>query len=173
VKEKLSWIYRDMRSRCRTFAVFALLALAACQSAPVQHAGFTDAQIAMLKQQGFQQNDDGWFFGLADKVLFDTDADVVKTESRTAIERVGRALVGVGITHLRVDGYTDASGSDAYNLHLSQARADAVANVLIEAGMPREAIHSRGLGKQNPVADNSTAAGRAENRRVALIVSTP
>jgi outer membrane protein OmpA-like peptidoglycan-associated protein len=58
-------------------------------------------------------------------------------------------------------------------LHLSQARADAVANVLIEAGMPRDAIQSRGLGKQNPVADNGTAAGRAENRRVALIVSAP
>jgi len=162
-----------MRGRCRAFAVFALLALAACQSTPVRHAGFTDAQIAMLKQQGFQQNDDGWFFGLADKVLFDTDADVVKTASRTVIERVGHALVGVGITRLRIDGYTDASGSDAYNLHLSQARAEAVANVLIEAGMPRDAIQSRGLGKQNPVADNSTAAGRAENRRVALVVSTP
>jgi hypothetical protein len=46
-----------------------------------------------LKRQGFQQNDDGRFFGLADKVLFDTDADVVKTESRTVIERVGHALV--------------------------------------------------------------------------------
>src|ERR1700722_10579924 len=160
-----------MRGRCRAFALSALLALAACQSAPVQHAGFTDAQIAVLKQQGFQQNDEGWFFGMADKVLFDTDADVVKTESRTVIERVGHALAGVGITHLRIDGYTDASGNDAYNLHLSQARADAVANVLIEAGMPRDAIQSRGLGKQNPVADNSPARGRGENRGVGLLSS--
>jgi outer membrane protein OmpA-like peptidoglycan-associated protein len=172
---KLHRICHDiLRGRWAVIALMAALTVVAgCQSAPQVQGGLSPAQIAVLKEQGFKPGDDGWTFGLADKVLFDTDADVLKVESRPGVERIGRALVGVGITHLRVDGYTDSSGSDAYNLKLSHNRAAAVASLLAGTGIPRATMEIRGLGKANPVADNSTPAGRLENRRVAIIVLVP
>ena len=172
---KLHRIWSDIvGGRWAALAVMAaLMTLAGCQSVPVKQGGLNPAQIAVLKQQGFTQGDDGWTFGIADKVLFDVDVDALKDDNRHVVERIGHALVGVGITHVRVDGYTDSVGSDAYNLKLSQSRAAAVADLLVGAGIPRANMETRGLGKKNPVADNSTAAGRNENRRVAIVILAP
>jgi len=65
-------------------------------------------------------------------------------------------------------GYTDSTGSDAYNLKLSQKRADAVRNEMIKRGVPADRITATGYGEANPVGDNATKAGRAQNRRVEL-----
>jgi outer membrane protein OmpA-like peptidoglycan-associated protein len=173
---KLQQFWNDMvRGRWAALAMMAaLVALAGCQTAPpVKQVGLSPAQITVLKQQGFVQGDDGWTFGIADKVLFDVDADVLKADSRPVVERIAHALVNAGITHLRVDGYTDSQGSDTYNLKLSLSRATAVSELLAGAGIPRASMEIRGLGKKNPVADNSTAAGRLENRRVAIVILTP
>ncbi len=152
----------------------ALVTLAGCQTAPpIKQGGLSSEQITVLKQQGFVQSDDGWTFGIADKVLFDVDADFLKADSQPVVERIAHALVSAGITHLRVDGYTDSQGSDTYNLKLSLSRATAVADLLAGAGIPRANMEIRGLGKKNPVADNSTAAGRLENRRVAIVILGP
>jgi OmpA-OmpF porin, OOP family len=66
-------------------------------------------------------------------------------------------------------GYTDSIGSDAYNEKLSQRRAEAVKQYLVQKGVDPSRIAVRGLGKTNPVATNATAEGRAENRRVEII----
>ena len=65
-------------------------------------------------------------------------------------------------------GYTDSVGSDAYNLRLSQRRADAVRKEMIKRGAPADRITAKGYGEANPIGDNSTKAGRAKNRRVEL-----
>jgi hypothetical protein len=70
-----------------------------------------------------------------------------------------------------VEGYTDNVGSDEYNLKLSQERADAVQAFLVSQGVQPDNISGQGYGKAQPVADNSTNAGRAQNRRVELVVS--
>jgi hypothetical protein len=70
-----------------------------------------------------------------------------------------------------VEGYTDNIGSDEYNQKLSQQRADAVRDFLVVQGVQAGNITSTGYGKSQPVADNSTNAGRAQNRRVQLVVS--
>ncbi len=145
-------------------------ALAGCQTTPVH--GLTPEQIAALKAEGFKQTDEGWEFGLADTVLFDTDKFVVRDAARETVARIGRTLVKVGLDSVRVYGYTDSVGSDTYNEQLSARRADAVAGVLVDAGMQRAGIQTIGAGKRNPVADNSTPAGRAQNRRVAIVIST-
>ncbi|VVE14640.1 putative lipoprotein YiaD [Pandoraea cepalis] len=145
-------------------------ALAGCQTTPVH--GLTAEQIAALKSEGFTQTDDGWEFGLSDKVLFDTDEFVIHDAARQTVARIGRTLLKVGLNSVSVYGYTDSVGSDTYNEQLSARRADVVANVLVEAGMQRAAIQTIGAGKRNPVADNSTATGRAQNRRVAIVIST-
>lgn len=73
---------------------------------------------------------------------------------------------------VRVEGHTDSQGAAAANLALSQRRADAVRDALASAGVADERIQSVGLGADQPVADNASAAGRARNRRVEIIVSS-
>lgn len=147
----------------------AVLALTGCQTAPQK--GLTPAQIAVLKQQGFELTDEGWAFGLSGKVLFGSDDDSLNSASTDIVERIGKALLGVGINRVRVDGHTDASGKEAYNEQLSVRRARSVAKVLTTVGMKEENIQLRGLGSSVPVATNTTTAGRTENRRVAIVVS--
>lgn len=147
----------------------ALLALTGCQTAPQK--GLTPAQVAVLKQQGFELTDEGWAFGLSGKVLFGSDVESLNRQSTDIVERIGKALLGVGIDHVRIDGHTDASGKEAYNQQLSVRRAKSVATVLTAVGMPEQNIQLQGLGSSQPVASNDTAAGRTENRRVSIVVS--
>ncbi|ALM87078.1 hypothetical protein ASB57_18525 [Bordetella sp. N] len=146
------------------------LLLAACQSVPQ---GLTPAQVAVLKEEGFSQTDEGWEFGISDKVLFDTDQAVVKPASVDNIKRLASRLLDVGLNRMRLDGHTDNRGSDAHNQQLSERRAQAVADIVIAAGMPAANVLVRGQGAGHPVADNGSAAGRAENRRVAVVIVTP
>ncbi|MCP1508834.1 outer membrane protein OmpA-like peptidoglycan-associated protein [Pseudomonas marginalis] len=147
----------------------ALLALSGCQTAPPK--GLSPAQVAVLKQQGFEPTDDGWAFGLSGKVLFGSDIESLNAPSTEIVERIGKALLGVGIDRVRVDGHTDASGKESYNQQLSLRRAKSVATVLTRVGMKEQNIQLRGLGSSQPVASNDTAAGRTENRRVSIVVS--
>jgi outer membrane protein OmpA-like peptidoglycan-associated protein len=148
----------------------ALLALSGCQTAPPK--GLSPAQVAVLKQQGFEPTDDGWAFGLSGKVLFGSDVESLNAPSTEIVERIGKALLGVGIDRVRVDGHTDTSGKESYNQQLSLRRAKSVATVLTRVGMKEQNIQLRGLGSSQPVAANDTAAGRTENRRVSIVVST-
>ena len=70
---------------------------------------------------------------------------------------------------VNVDGYTDAIGTEAYNLKLSERRADAVVNYLEQQGIPASRLIPHGYGKTNFVASNDTPEGRAQNRRVELV----
>jgi len=70
----------------------------------------------------------------------------------------------------RIEGYTDSEGTDLFNQKLSQARADLVRNTLIKQGMNENNLVAVGFGENNPIASNETAAGKAENRRVVIVV---
>jgi len=131
----------------------------------------TPAQIAVLKDQGFTLTESGWELVVPDKVLFGFDEDMVSVEQQIALTRVARTLRSAGIDALRVDGHTDAVGTLEYNQQLSLRRAQAVARVLLACGFDSNHLDVRGFGKTRPVADNRTAAGRAENRRVSIIVT--
>ena len=148
--------------------LLACLALGGCQTAPPK--GLSPAQVAVLKQQGFELTDDGWAFGLSGKVLFGSDVETLNKPSTDIVERIGKALVGAGIERVRVDGHTDASGKELYNQALSLRRAESVGKVLSSVGMKQQNIQLRGLGSSEPVAENTTAAGRTENRRVSIVV---
>ncbi|WP_460164824.1 OmpA family protein [Pseudomonas sp. S1_G07] len=146
----------------------AFLALGGCQTAPPK--GLTPAQIAVLKQQGFKLTDEGWAFGLSGKVLFGSDVETLNPPSTEIVQRIGKALLGVGIQRVRIDGHADASGKEAYNQQLSMRRAKSVATVLTGVGMKEENVQLRGLGSSYPVASNDTVEGRTENRRVSIVV---
>ncbi|AMB81195.1 MULTISPECIES: OmpA family protein [Pseudomonas] len=148
--------------------LLAMLSLTGCQTAPPK--GLTPAQIAVLKQQGFELTDEGWAFGLSGKVLFGSDLEVLNPQSQEIVERIGKALLAADIQRVRVDGHTDSSGSNAYNEQLSVRRANSVVKVLTKVGMQPENVEVRGLGSRVPVASNSTRSGRTENRRVAIVV---
>jgi outer membrane protein OmpA-like peptidoglycan-associated protein len=163
-----SFIPRSLRMFTITL-LLAVLTLTGCQTAPQK--GLTPAQIAVLKQQGFELTDEGWAFGLSGKVLFGSDVDSLNAQSTQIVERIGKSLLGVGIERVRVDGHTDASGKEAYNEQLSLRRAKSVGNVLAASGMKQENIQLRGLGSSEPVAPNNSATGRTENRRVSIVVS--
>ncbi|WP_429544616.1 OmpA family protein [Pseudomonas frederiksbergensis] len=156
--------------RLFTISLFlALLALTGCQTAPQK--GLTPAQIAVLKQQGFEMTDDGWAYGLSGKVLFGSDVESLNPASTEIVERIGKALLSVEIERVRIDGHTDASGKESYNEQLSLRRANSVGKVLATVGIKEENIQLRGLGSSKPVASNDTAVGRTENRRVSIVVS--
>ncbi|RNF84368.1 OmpA family protein [Montanilutibacter psychrotolerans] len=80
------------------------------------------------------------------------------------------AYVKTGGGAVRIEGHTDSDGNAAGNLALSQRRADAVRDALVAAGVPRSRVQAVGRGQAEPVADNGSAAGRARNRRVEVIV---
>ncbi|MES3712112.1 OmpA family protein [Pseudomonas putida] len=150
--------------------LLAVLALTGCQSTPPK--GLTPEQIAVLKREGFTPTDEGWAYDLSGKVLFGSDLDGLNDQSQAIVERIGKALLGVGIQGVRVDGHADSSGKAAYNQQLSERRAQSVTKALVGVGMQAQNIQSRGLGSSQPVADNRTSAGRTENRRVSIVVAS-
>ncbi|RJT49957.1 OmpA family protein, partial [Escherichia coli] len=84
-------------------------------------------------------------------------------DSRNTLTKIARALLAVDIDKVRLEGHTDNYGDEGYNQKLSERRAESVAAVCREAGMPAANIEGRGLGMSKPVADNKTRAGRSEN----------
>lgn len=154
--------------RYAAFLFIAIFTLSGCQTTPQK--GLSPAQIAVLKEQGFKLTDEGWAFGLSGKVLFGSDVESLNPASTEIVERIGKALLGAGIERVRIDGHTDASGSQSYNEQLSIRRAESVGKVLRGVGMREENVQLRGLGSSQPVAPNDTASGRTENRRVAIVV---
>lgn len=104
-------------------------------------------------------------------VLFDTGKYTLKTDAREKLAKVSGILLAYPNLQLQVEGYTDNVGSDDYNQTLSQQRADAVREYLGSQGVTQTNISATGYGKSDPVADNSTSQGRAENRRVQMVVS--
>lgn len=100
------------------------------------------------------------------RVLFDTNKSVVKAEYKGEIAEVAKLMQEYPTAKVEIQGHTDSTGSDRINNPLSQARADAVAAVLIgEFGIDRDRITAKGYGSSQPVADNATVEGRAKNRR--------
>ena len=104
-------------------------------------------------------------------VLFDTGKYTLKTETQISLAKVSGILQAYPGLKLQVEGYTDSVGSDELNQKLSENRADAVRAFLVSQGVQQDNISAAGYGKSKPVADNNTAQGRAQNRRVQLVVS--
>lgn len=158
-----------------TLGIIAVLCLSACQqSAPkAVPPGLTTEQVAALHDAGFHQTSDGWEIAGNDTILFGRNIGKLDPGGREIVSRIGRTLLAVDIRQVQVLGFTDNTGTPEYNRKLSKRRADAVAAVLAEIGMPGRGIDAKGMGEKDPVASNTTAEGRAQNRRVAIVVSSP
>jgi outer membrane protein OmpA-like peptidoglycan-associated protein len=104
-------------------------------------------------------------------VLFDFNKYTLKPEARERLAKISGIVLAYPDLKLDIEGHTDSIGSDDYNQTLSEKRADGVRGYLISSGVVPDHVSAVGLGKSNPVADNSTAAGRKLNRRVEMVVS--
>lgn len=102
-------------------------------------------------------------------VNFDNDKATLRPEAMVILDQAAETLKEWGDVKVEVAGHTDSSASDAYNLQLSERRANAVRDYLISKGVAAERLTAKGYGESMPVADNSTAEGRFKNRRVELV----
>jgi OOP family OmpA-OmpF porin len=103
-------------------------------------------------------------------VTFEVNSADLTAESRPVLERVAADLKKYPQLRVELEGHTDASGADRYNLQLSERRAQSVRDYLINVGVPARQVEARGYGETKPIASNDTPQGRALNRRVVMSV---
>ncbi len=104
-------------------------------------------------------------------ILFATNKSELSPASREALIKFANSLKNSPDTDVTIYGHTDNTGSRAVNERISKERADAVANYLVSQGISRSRMTTEGLAFDQPVADNSTASGRAQNRRVEVYIT--
>jgi len=103
-------------------------------------------------------------------ILFDSGSEVIKPESYGTLKKIADALQAESNMNIKIVGHTDADGSDASNLELSKKRAASVMNTLVdEFGIASSRLETDGMGESEPVGDNGTTEGKAQNRRVEFI----
>jgi outer membrane protein OmpA-like peptidoglycan-associated protein len=112
----------------------------------------------------------GLVVNMAD-VLFDFGKYNLKSDADVKLAKLAGIILAHPGLHLAIEGHTDNIGSDEANMKLSQQRADTVRDYLVQQGLPADSVTAVGMGKADPVADNSTNEGRQKNRRVEIIVS--
>ena len=104
-------------------------------------------------------------------VFFDAGKYDLRPPAREALAKLSGIVLAHPGLQLKVEGYTDSVGSDAFNDLLSEQRALAVRTYLVGAGLPEDSVVAEGFGKAMPIASNDTPKGRQQNRRVEIIVS--
>lgn len=108
---------------------------------------------------------------LPESITFPVDSVVVRPDMAQNLRAVAQNLQNYPNTSVQVVGHTDNTGSAAYNQSLSERRAAAVANILMGSGVPASRVSAYGRGFSQPIAGNDTAAGRAANRRVEIVIT--
>ncbi|QXI13273.1 OmpA family protein [Pseudomonas zeae] len=107
----------------------------------------------------------------AGNVLFDFDESDLTPAAKAQLDTLMDKLRNADVVSIKVIGHTDSKGSDAYNQALSERRASSVATYLLSQGLAPNKLTSEGRGESEPVADNATDEGRAQNRRVELHIN--
>jgi outer membrane protein OmpA-like peptidoglycan-associated protein len=123
------------------------------------------AELAAVKEE-----ERGLVITLSGSVLFASNESTLLPAAQDRLNKVADALLVSKEKHLIIEGFTDSQGSAESNISLSQRRADAVRSYLISRGYPSDLINTQGIGEERPVADNNSAEGRANNRRVEIVV---
>ncbi len=105
------------------------------------------------------------------KITFESGSTIITTDGQAVLDEAAAILEGVSGVTVEVGGHTDAQGSEVSNLTLSQGRADAVVEYLVGQGVDAALLSGVGYGETEPVADNETAEGRQQNRRIEFTVA--
>ncbi|CNF51503.1 OmpA family lipoprotein [Yersinia similis] len=138
---------------------------------------YMDVQEAKLREKmsgtgvSVTRQGENIILNMPNNITFDTNSSNLKPAGANTLTGIAMVLKKYDKTAVNVTGYTDSTGTRAHNIVLSQQRADNVASALIVQGVAASRIRSYGAGPDNPVATNSTAAGKAQNRRVEITLS--
>jgi OmpA-OmpF porin, OOP family len=131
--------------------------------------GIENKLISFLNDSSKPVDTTTWFN--FDRLLFDTGKATLQPSSQEQLNNIAAILKAYPNVHVKIGGYTDNMGDAAANVALSDARAKNVMDALVAAGIDPSRLESKGYGDQYPVGDNSTEEGRAQNRRIALLVT--
>jgi outer membrane protein OmpA-like peptidoglycan-associated protein len=127
-------------------------------------------KLAVAAALAVKEEPRGTVITLPGAVLFPTAKWDLLPGATAKLDQVAEALKNQADHKMVVEGHTDSQGTESSNMELGQRRAQSVRDYLVSRGVPSEIISSVGIGQGRPVGDNSTAAGRAQNRRVEIIV---
>ena len=135
---------------------------------------YLDKQKKELEQVAeTRRTENGLLVEMKGDILFDSDSAALKPDAIERLTQVGDILAKYSDDRVRIEGHTDSQGSVSHNEMLSQRRADSVKSVLVGRGVQEKQIMVLGLGESRPLADNTSAPGRAKNRRVELHIDVP
>lgn len=126
------------------------------------------AQLATLAS--LKEEERGLVLTLSGSILFRSAESALLPQAKVKLDQVATSLLEIRTRNLIVEGHTDSQGSQEYNQSLSQRRADAVRDYLVQKGYPANQIQARGRSENSPIADNASAEGRANNRRVEIVI---
>ncbi len=129
-----------------------------------------DALDRLSNFAAVKQDTRGMVITLSGSVLFETNKSELLPNARERLNQVADALKNVEGRSLVVEGHTDSTGSEDYNQQLSEKRARSVREYLVTRGVREDLIRAEGKGESSPVANNASTEGRANNRRVEIIV---
>jgi len=132
-----------------------------------------DTQLASLESMGLKvlREGDAVLVTVPGAMAFASGSSEIAPSAREALDRIATAMTAVAATQAIVTGHTDSAGSARHNQALSEARAAAVVAYIAGKGVDTARLTAKGMGEDAPVADNATAEGRAENRRVEIAIS--
>lgn len=129
-----------------------------------------DAEASLAKLAAVKEEARGLVITLSGSVLFASNKSTLLPAAQNRLNQVAEALMATKERKLTVEGYTDSQGSASYNQQLSQRRAEAVRSYIVSRGYPADLIVAQGIGEDRPIASNANAEGRANNRRVEIVV---
>jgi OmpA-OmpF porin, OOP family len=127
-------------------------------------------KLAMFISDSSKPVDNTTWFDF-DRLTFDTGKDTLQASSQEQLDNVVAILKAYPNVHVKIGGYTDNTGNAAANLKLSDDRAKNVMAALVAGGIDQSRLESKGYGEEHPVASNATEEGRAQNRRISLLVT--
>jgi OOP family OmpA-OmpF porin len=125
--------------------------------------------LAFIQDPSQKPNKTSWFD--FDRLLFATGFATLEPQSSEQLHNIAAILKAYPAVHLTIGGYTDNTGNAAQNLKLSQDRAANVTAELVRLGVAQDRLVAKGYGEEHPVGDNATEAGRAQNRRISMLVT--
>ena len=129
-----------------------------------------DLRASLGNDVGINNTGDRLIVTMPNNILFASDSATLRPDLQRDLGTVAQSLLAYPNTSVQVLGHTDNDGDAAYNLGLSQRRAQAVASVLIAQGVPASRIITAGRGEDQPIASNLTPEGKAQNRRVEIVI---
>jgi outer membrane protein OmpA-like peptidoglycan-associated protein len=171
-KNRFAAMMRERLDKAKTQISEAEARAASERQARVEADKRIEGMLGQLEQKGVktEKSDRGLVVTISGEVLFPSGKSTLLSTAQQRLDQVAEALKNADGRSIMIVGHTDSQGSEDVNNRLSEARASSVKKYLAQKGVPAERIQSQGMGESQPIASNDTPEGRANNRRVEIIL---